>query len=1092
MPPKGKPTIKKPKVRGRDYAKTSSTTISSSSGNKKTGSAQSNAAQAAHDARVAGTAPLHPSTTSAMQKIEAKKKETAIQGMPVDIFNQEAYNQQLTDFAKGLGQFAEGTQQAIQNYMGSTGKVFDITQSQAYRDLEEAAMQGFDLAPIIEKYAVPQEDYQATYAQEQVELAQPQVAGVPTEQPQMVGAEIPQTPAVRQGIEQQTVSAYPSGTERQFSQDFQTGYAAGTIEDPNERNISAVENFGSQGMSSVLDFMGSLDIDNMSSGDILKAGLLMTLQTDQIQDQRMDEFFASLIDNANQAFYNTVELGKAEVKELDKIIAGEEVTPTSYASLQAKIMRAQKNIGLESIETEKDYAKKQRELWMKDETAKRARLEGYMKSKLVGMGAQDSTAGLQLLSMTANQADLRLQMADNEYNHGLARLNLQSRDIMHSYLSGIETILMDTKSREDAAAAKREDEISKIMQNRFLDKREREKLQAQTFTNFFKESATLKEKQAQRQFELMKHEYQKIVDARDYAYQISGLTGSVYVPGANGELVNTGMPTFDAQKWKNNYLLDIAEFEHKQQYDQYGYALKLAQYDLDERRFDFDALYKSEQLQLERDKYSTDTSMSMFELDISKMELDMAYQEDMLNQGLLLADYGLSGDEIADATGLEILRGIQSPEAVKNEIAKQEQLFAIQTQDFKIREQELKVFKEKFDIGITMIDQGAVPAEVEERLGLPTGFFKGVTSKEAMKKKLENKYDMFEIEEARQQLESHNAELKLKALSIKTKAVELAKSSNENPDILRVAEQLAGLPEYSLDGLSSDQIEDKINEKYISRLFTIDQKYQYLDQGAEMTAAGVEGTPNPINVAFADGYKEQGLECGTFMHRFFDIPPMGDSLISKIKTMDNILMGGIIGDTLSKLGKGIQASVKKGIQTAYADSLPKVGDMIIFDVGTQYGHVAIANRVKKPSIKFPQGSAILTESNYGEKWTVFNTREVSLTDPRIVGIHRGDLNPQMNSMIERYDGILGEAMIDWNAFAFKMEEIKQGKEVSEKEREQLETWSWDLSPQIYSVVNDAIREGEKVRREYLSAAEAEPWKLALQSQGIGLGGVKVE
>lgn len=701
-------------------------------------------------------------------------------------FDAEAYNQQLADFVGQFGEFAEGTEGALQAWMQETGKVFDITQQSAATELQEAMEQGQDTTPIIEKYLIPQEEYAAGYATEQASLPdqpQPEVAGMPAKEPEMKGIRIPevgvpQTPAVRQEIDKKSTSAYPKGQDRAFSQDFTTGYAAGTIEDPNQRNVSAIENFGSQGMSSILDFMGGMDTEEMTSGDILKAGLLMILQRGQLEDQYMENYFANLIDNANSAYYSSVEMAKTEKEELDKIIEGKEMAPTTYTGLQAKILRQQQNLGIESIDAEREYSKKQQEVWMQEETTKRARLEGYMKAKLVAMGAQSSTAGLQLLSMTTNQADLRIQMAQTEYNHGLAKLNLQSRQIMQNYYNGIEKIVMDTKAAENNAAAKRDEEYQKIQNDRFLDKRERQKLQAQAFTDFFNESAALKEKQQQRELELTKFEYQKNQDAISNALQLSGVMGNYYYyDPQKQEVVDSGLPTLDRRQWEGSNMLQWAQYEHNQKYDSYDMAVKL-------------------------------------------------------------------------------------------------------------------------------VDHGVENSSIEQILGMPSGSLAGLKSASDVKG----------------------------VIGAYMGSEELGNTLNEDWDLVN----------------------------------------------ADLGASGMDAE-TPISNVYEDGYFEQGLECGTFMHRYFDIPPMGDLLGEKIRSMDNFLFGNPVG------------SVVKGLAL-----LPNVGDMIIQNVGTKYGHVAVVNSVN------PDGTITLTESNYNKKWTVSNNRKIARADSSIVGIHKGDLKDPIQNRLNTF------------------------------------------------------------------------------------------
>ena len=109
-----------------------------------------------------------------------------------------------------------------------------------------------------------------------------------------------------------------------------------------------------------------------------------------------------------------------------------------------------------------------------------------------------------------------------------------------------------------------------------------------------------------------------------------------------------------------------------------------------------------------------------------------------------------------------------------------------------------------------------------------------------------------------------------------------------------------------------------------------------------------------------------GGQCGAFVHKLVDGYPKGLNKIEEKKTAINVPKG----------------------------SIPRVGDVVIQDVNTEFGHVAIVNWVGPGA----NGDTIvrLTESNYNSKTKpekVAHTRPLSINDPSIAGYFRGSLKP---------------------------------------------------------------------------------------------------
>lgn len=106
-----------------------------------------------------------------------------------------------------------------------------------------------------------------------------------------------------------------------------------------------------------------------------------------------------------------------------------------------------------------------------------------------------------------------------------------------------------------------------------------------------------------------------------------------------------------------------------------------------------------------------------------------------------------------------------------------------------------------------------------------------------------------------------------------------------------------------------------------------------------------------------------GGQCGEFVHKLVSNYPYGAHSIAE----------------------------KKALKNVDKTEMPRVGDVVIQDVNTDYGHVAVVNWVGQGANGEPLMT--LTESNYGNKELVTHTRPLSTTDKSIYGYFRGTLKP---------------------------------------------------------------------------------------------------
>lgn len=311
-------------------------------------------------------------------------------------------------------------------------------------------------------------------------------------------------------------------------------------------------------LNNALTQLSGLELDpkkimEMSPTELLVNTLAAELKI--INDPSIDKLFADQEaaykkgkSDAESDFNNTI-------SEINKAIEGEDFVPTSLESLTAKVYADTKEQNLESIQLEKDYRSKMFDLQMAEERKKRGRLDGYLKAKLYAMGAQESSAGLHIMSAQINAADTRLQMMETEQNYAISKLNAESRNIKTSFANQIAELNIKAKTNYDSIQADFDDKITKLTENKILSEREKSKLQFQAIKQYQSDVLKVKMEEKRAQQDALELAYKKTRDAIGDAQKLSGDTGYMYafdqelgriVPMVddNGEMI----PTFAREK----------------------------------------------------------------------------------------------------------------------------------------------------------------------------------------------------------------------------------------------------------------------------------------------------------------------------------------------------------------------------------------------------------------------------------------------------------------------------------------------------------------------------------------------------------------
>jgi len=324
-----------------------------------------------------------------------------------------------------------------------------------------------------------------------------------------------------------------------------------------------------------LSGMFSVDeLSKMNSGELLNAYLKNSITSANAIDKASENYLNTLSTNAKNAYNEGLAIEAKKQEEITKIINGETIVPTTYESLAAKVIKDSQKIQEDSINLEKQYIQEQFDAQMKGEREKRARLEGYLKAKLYDIGGQDSSAALGTMALYVNAADLRLQQAQSQHNYAVAQLNLQSRELMTNYTNKIVEISIDGQARKNDLKNNDDAKLEEIEKNKFIGEKDKADRINNIFATYIEKKTDIERYNAEQKYKEQQFAYQKARDLTEDAYRLSGLKGTVYLPDGKGGIYDTGVSTFDAQKWKESNALDIMQYNHNVQQDAYNNAYK--------------------------------------------------------------------------------------------------------------------------------------------------------------------------------------------------------------------------------------------------------------------------------------------------------------------------------------------------------------------------------------------------------------------------------------------------------------------------------------------------------------------------------------
>jgi hypothetical protein len=565
-----------------------SSKTSSSSGKSSSGGGSSKK----YSATINGKKEYFSSSAEANAALDAWEERGEVE--PTEIVREEIEpvqtpeNLELENLNRMLGEQAAAFKEQLAAYEQMSNQKVNVQDPQFQQDVTNALAEGEDLVPLFSQYGSGQNLSEAQDQQygNMIDLQQPGFEGevrtfdtpTGTMQASFNNGQW-MTENLPENINPENVK--PTGETNTPEANPTYGYTDDIVEDmnPTQKISAGLNNITSTDGNVLLSKVNALGIDtsNMTSSEML-AALLLQQNLNYADDPTTANYLEKAKQRAADAYQDALDLygqgGKA-VREIDKALDGDDFTPTTYEGLAAKAYSQAKEMNLDSIELEKDYMTNQFNNWMAGETDKRSRLEGYLKAKMYASGAQDSSAGLQTMALAVNAADLRLQSAQNDYNYGISKLNLEARGIMMDYTNNVVKLTMDVQTKKDSAASEYDDKLFQIEGLQIEDAKEKQKLKLDALSNFNDQIYKIEQDRKSEERWWYQQKFTETQAAIDNAYKMSGLSGTYWTTDASGNLVDTGIPTFETQKWKETNALAWAQYQHTEQNDSWNKLFKI-------------------------------------------------------------------------------------------------------------------------------------------------------------------------------------------------------------------------------------------------------------------------------------------------------------------------------------------------------------------------------------------------------------------------------------------------------------------------------------------------------------------------------------
>lgn len=339
------------------------------------------------------------------------------------------------------------------------------------------------------------------------------------------------------------------------------------------QTLDGIKGMSQQSLTSVLEGAG------YNVGDLNSAEQVQIMVAQQGLDLSNDPGTAIFLEGQkmliDKTYADAIAAYNEDIDGISRIIDGEDLVPSSYNQLAAKISKQNADFAKENIDNEIKYQNEQYNITMGVEREKRGRLEGYLKAKLVAGGMADSSAGLASMAVQVNAADARIAMAKNEHMRAISSLNIQSRQVMTDYTNNIIKIGLDADTKKSEAMQAHAEGLATINQDILNNTTEKNALKMAAISQFGETMNDIEKTRKEDARYEEETQYAKMKDAVDQAYKLSGLTGTVYATGANGEMIDTGIKTFDNKQWESSNALSYMKYSRDIANDSYNKAIDM-------------------------------------------------------------------------------------------------------------------------------------------------------------------------------------------------------------------------------------------------------------------------------------------------------------------------------------------------------------------------------------------------------------------------------------------------------------------------------------------------------------------------------------
>ncbi len=302
------------------------------------------------------------------------------------------------------------------------------------------------------------------------------------------------------------------------------------------------------------------DLDPKTPGEALIRNSLM-LSLGAIDDPQIAAYLDHMESRATAAYEDGMAKAKLGKEELDKAIDGVSFDAETYEGSMAKLENKYLNLYESSLNETKSYLEAKHGIDMQQARDKRADLEGYAKAKLYSMGAQDSSAGIALVAKIVSEADLQIQLAETEYTHSIVQLNQQGAEVMLNYTKDMTNLIESVRSKEDKVTETYNTTLDAIENQRFTNDAQKRKDTLLAYKEYNDNLGKYREEQKQAELDAVKTYTEQAEKLRDYAIKVAGVTGTIWVPNADGSLTDTGLPTFEAKKYASDYQKSVAQLQ---------------------------------------------------------------------------------------------------------------------------------------------------------------------------------------------------------------------------------------------------------------------------------------------------------------------------------------------------------------------------------------------------------------------------------------------------------------------------------------------------------------------------------------------------